>query len=197
MRKVAITGGIGSGKSFVARKLKERGFSVFSCDEIYEEVIRSAAYANMLAEVFPTCVTNGAVQRDKLSEIVFNNSECLQQLNAIAHPLIMQELEKQMERAEGDVVFAEVPLLFEGGFESMFDSVLVVRRSMQARICAIESRDGLSRDRIEKRIASQLDYDSEHAIERMKKCGVFFLDNDGQDLDVQLDVFYERIKGRL
>ena len=73
-KKIAITGGIGSGKSTVARIIKERGFPVFSCDEIYKDVIKSAEYIEKIAQIFPNAVKNNIIDRQTLAKIVFSDS---------------------------------------------------------------------------------------------------------------------------
>ena len=177
--KVAITGGIGSGKSTVLFYLKELGYSVFSCDEIYKEVISSQEYIDKIKEFFPEAVTHGRVERKILSEIVFNDVEKRAVLNGIAHPLIMQKLYERMDNCKNELVFAEVPLLFEGGFENEFDHVMVITRKDEKRIASVQERDGISREKIEKRIQSQFDYSSKEGEARLKNCNAHIVENDG------------------
>ena len=177
--KVAITGGIGSGKSTALLCLKELGYPVFSCDEIYKEVIASKNYIEKIEEFFPEAVTHGRVERKILSEIVFNNPEKRALLNGISHPLIMQNLYEQMDNCKDELVFAEVPLLFECGFENEFDHVIVMVRKEEKRIASVQERDNISKEKIEKRIQSQFDYFSKEGIGRLKKCGAHIVENDG------------------
>ena len=82
--KIAICGGIGSGKSTVASVLRELGYPVFSCDEIYTEIINSAQYIEKIALTFEGVVIDGKIDRSKLAEQVFADNEKLQKLNAIS-----------------------------------------------------------------------------------------------------------------
>lgn len=161
-KRIAITGGIGSGKSLVLSYLQERGYLTFSCDEIYKEVIQMPEYIRAISRVFPSVLINGKIDRTKLSEIVFDNNDALQKLNAIAHPLIMQELYKRMEAASSDysLIFAEIPLLFENNFEKDFDAILVILRGNEERIAAVKERDHLSKNEIAKKMQAQFDYDA-------------------------------------
>ncbi len=177
--KIAITGGIGCGKSRVTKIFAALGFSTFSCDEIYKEVIRSKVYVERIATLFPDCVQNGEVNRKKLSAIVFLDPVKLQKLNAIAHPLIMQTLCKEMEKVKAEFVFAEVPLLYEGGFEMLFDYIVVVRRNFGLRIDGVTTRDGLSQKEVENRIRAQVDYNSVTMQEKLRQQNVFIIDNNG------------------
>lgn len=177
--KIAITGGIGSGKSTALSYLKELGYPVFSCDEIYKEVISSQEYIDKIEEHFPEAVTHGCVQRKILSEIVFNDPEKRALLNGIAHPLIMQKLYERMDNCKDELVFAEVPLLFEGGFENEFDHVIVILRKEENRIQSVQERDGISEEKIKKRMQSQFDYFSIEGEKRLKNCNAFVIENDG------------------
>lgn len=186
-KKIAITGGIGSGKSTVSRILREKGFTVFSCDDIYKEVIVSSEYLTALKTRFPVEYfdENGEIDRKKLAKSVFENAQVREEINAISHPLIMRQLNECMEKINDEIVFAEVPLLFEGDFEHMFDGVLVVMADRAKRIENVQNRDGLRIDDIEKRMQSQFDYDSIELEKRVKACSAYILDNSStiQDLE--------------
>ena len=157
--KIAITGGIGSGKSTVANIIREQGFPVFSCDEIYSDLLKEEAFQKKLAKNFNDVILpDGKLNRKKLADIVFNDKRALAKLNAITHPAIMDEYFK---RAEGlTLCFCEVPLLFENGFEMLFDNVLVVLRDKNERMDFICRRDGIDEKEAQKRINSQTDYDN-------------------------------------
>ena len=75
VKKIAITGGIGSGKSLVLECIKELGYPVFSCDMIYKELLQTPKFARKIAELFPSCVKNNEIDRKELGNIVFNNKE--------------------------------------------------------------------------------------------------------------------------
>ncbi len=175
--KVAITGGIGSGKSKVLQIVAELGYSFFSCDEIYKSVIESPEYIQKIQVEFPACVINEKIDRRKLAEIVFSNEKNREILNSIAHPLIMNALFAQMNASATNVTFAEVPLLFEGNYEKNFDYVIVVQRAKNERIKAIKNRDGLSEAEIGNRMKTQIDYDSENMNSRLQKNNIFIVEN--------------------
>lgn len=194
-KKIAITGGIGSGKSIVGEYLKKKGFAVFSCDKIYAELITTRNYVQAIKQVFPAAVVDGRVDKSVLSNIIFSDTIQREKLNKIAHPLIMQALDKQMGACKG-IVFAEVPLLFEGGFEGLFDEIIVIKRNLTDRIVAICQRDGLQEDKARLRIQSQFDYDSRAFIERTKDLSVYILNNDVplETLFKQIDEYVANIK---
>ncbi|MBO5046767.1 MAG: dephospho-CoA kinase [Clostridia bacterium] len=152
-KKIAVTGGIGSGKSVACRIIKEMGLPVFSCDEIYAEIIKREEYVEQVKKAFPMCVVEGAVDRKRLSERVFHDEDERKKLNAIAHPLIMQELFAQMELHSLSV--AEVPLLFEEGLEGYFDGVLAITRDLRLRLDGVCKRDGLKEEQVTLRMNRQ------------------------------------------
>ena len=156
--KIAVTGGIGSGKSAVCRILKERGYPVFSCDEINRTLLSEKSYLDGLCALFPACVKDGKLNKAALSALVFSDKEALKTLNAYAHPRIAERLRRDMEGAE-KTCFAEVPLLFESGMTKRFDGAIVVLRNKEERIRAVVTRDGLTAEQAEARMKQQFDYD--------------------------------------
>lgn len=182
-KKIALTGGIGSGKSTVLTFLSERGFPTFSCDEIYKEIILTPTYIQKISKIFPGCVEGGKINRKILAQTVFTNPENLARLNAIVHPLIMDVLFNKMNACKKEIVFAEVPLLFEGNYEGLFDGVLVVLRDKEQRIQSIIQRDGLDREEALRRIAMQFDYDNPQ--NRFENCNAILIYNNGNLEDLK------------
>ncbi len=176
-RKIAITGGIGSGKSTLCRQIREMGYPVFSCDELYKNILQSPDYVEEVAARFPACITEGKIDKTRLAATVFKNETERKALNAIAHPLVMSALSKNMDECTSDLVFAEVPLLFEGGFQSQFDNVIVLLRERANRISSVVRRDGLLPQEVEDRIFAQFDYYSKEAQEIFKQCNAVVIDN--------------------
>lgn len=182
---VAITGGIGSGKTLASEFARELGYAVFSCDALYKEVILSSEYIAKVQAFFPEAVQNGRVDRKKLSDIVFNDAVKLQQLNNISHPLIMELLLQRMDMANGRIIFAEVPLLLEGGFEKLFHRVIYIYRSDTARVNAVMARDGCTLDEVKKRMNCQFNPFSESGESRLKNCNALLIENDGSPEDLK------------
>ncbi len=197
--KIAITGGIGSGKSQVAKFIKALGFSVFSCDEIYKDVILSREYVAQVKEDFPECIVENQIDRKTLAQIVFSDAKRREALNAIAHPLIMQKLDKEMGRAPTTLVFAEVPLLFEGNHQDLFNFVLVVERDIEKRIESVKKRDGLSDEEILQRIQSQFDYSKIQETKCFKNGKIISIDNNGsvEELKENLTLKFNQLNWQL
>ena len=178
-KKVAITGGIGSGKSTLMQLIKDSGYDVYSCDEIYQDIFKSEEYIEKIKHFFPCAISNNTIDKKALAKIIFEDQAARNTLNNIAHPLIMHELEKSMNDSCGDLVFAEVPLLFEAELEKFFDEIIVVMRNQADRIDAVINRDKTTIAQVRKRIDAQVDYQSETMQYRMQKCNAFVIYNNG------------------
>lgn len=156
-KKIAVTGGIGSGKSAVCKIIAERGYKVFSCDKIYGELLSEPAFVQKLKNAFPEAIVGGQIDKRALAAAVFADREKLKKLDGLTFPEIMGRAHKLLEGQK--IGFLEVPLLFEGGFERDFDEVWVVTRPKKARIAAVTERSGLTEEEVAARINSQFDYD--------------------------------------
>lgn len=156
--KIAITGGIGSGKSTVSRIISDIGFPVFSCDKIYADLLNEASFISMLSEDFADAFENGCINKSKLAALVFSDKRKLKRLNRITHPIIMNRVFALMSNYK--ICFCEVPLLFESGYEKNFDYVLVVLRNIDERTQSVAQRDNLKEQEVIKRIKTQIDYDN-------------------------------------
>ncbi len=188
IKKIAITGGIGSGKSTALKYLQSLGYSVLSCDELYKDIIQDPSYIRQIENSFPTAIVDGNINRETLSKIIFMHPEKRALINSISHPIIMEKLNEEMKKCTATLVFAEVPLLFEGNYENLFDYVIVIIRDKEERINAVQARDGSNRESIQMRIASQFDYDSTEGQMRMSAANTYILKNnfDLQSLHNQL-----------
>ena len=184
-KKIAITGGIGSGKSTVSNILRDKGYPVYSCDEIYAELTNSKTYINELEKAFPAVVKQGKIDKKSLAEIIFTNEQERMRLNKIAHPLIIKTLLERMNENESEIVFAEVPLLLEGNFENLFDQTIVVLRNLEDRIRSICTRDGISLEKAVERLNAQFDYDDIQSKNQLQKNGAIFIENKGDILTLK------------
>jgi dephospho-CoA kinase len=164
---VAVTGGVGSGKSAVAAILAARGAVIVDADAIAREVVEpntpglagvvSAFGARILA-------ADGTLDRAQLAQIVFADETARERLNAIVHPLIAARSEAIMQAAEpGAIVVYDVPLLAETGRGDKFEVVIVIEAPLELRLDRLERR-GLPRDQALARIATQASDEQRRAI---------------------------------
>ncbi|MDE6411804.1 MAG: dephospho-CoA kinase [Clostridia bacterium] len=176
-KKIAVTGGIGSGKTLFCNILKNMGCEVFSCDEIYGELLHEEGYLSLLRARFPDCFSGGKLDKSLLSKRVFSSREERSALESLAHPMIMERLLKKMEGKE--LAFAEVPLLFEGGYEGLFDYVVALVRNREERVKAVMKRSGLT----EKEILSRMENQFDPALLSYKNC--LIVENDGSEEELK------------
>ncbi|WP_433377431.1 dephospho-CoA kinase [Streptosporangium sp. CA-115845] len=159
MLKVGLTGGIGSGKSEVSRRLASRGAVVIDADKIAREVVEpgTPGLARVVG-VFGTEVLreDGSLNREKLGSIVFADSEKLASLNAIVHPLVgVRVAELQDQAVPGSIVIYDVPLLAENRLAPMYEVVIVVDAADEVRVARLVELRGMSEQDARARLAAQ------------------------------------------
>lgn len=158
---IAITGGIGSGKSCALQFLKEQGFSTLSCDDVCRDLYKKRKVKKHIRQMFPTAVDGKlflTINRKALAELIFEDSDNYNKLYSYTTPEILKLTLKKARKQKSDT-FVEVPLLFECLATAHFDGVIVVLRDKDKRINAVIERSNLSKEQVEKRMARQIDYD--------------------------------------
>ncbi|MFC2066460.1 dephospho-CoA kinase [Chloroflexota bacterium] len=162
MKVIGLTGGIGSGKSTVSQFLAELGATVLDADKVGHEALNPGGEVwHHVVTAFGKQVTtsNGDIDREKLGEIVFGNSEARERLNRIMHPqmynTVKANLGKYRQQGTG-VVVLEAPLLLEAGWTSLADEVWVTTASEATVLERLRERTGLSEQESLARIHSQL-----------------------------------------
>jgi dephospho-CoA kinase len=189
---VGLTGGIGSGKSTVARLLEARGAVVVDADAIAREVVEPGTPAlEKLVERFGPEILHGdgSLDRPALAAKAFVTDETRKELEAITHPAIGEEFLRQVAAApEGAIVVHDVPLLVESTRGTLYAAVIVVEAPLEVRLDRLEAR-GVARDDAERRIALQA------SDEERRKVATWVVDNSG-DLAV-LEFQIEKIWAEL
>jgi dephospho-CoA kinase len=163
MLLVGLTGGIASGKSLVARVFKDLGAHVIDADRIVHELLgpRQEAWKEVLDHFGRgILLPDDVIDRRKLGEIVFNNTEERQWLNACLHPKVFDaytcRVKHLRQREPGAIVVLDAALLIETGYHRTMDTVVVVYADREQQIARIMARDALSRDEALARIESQM-----------------------------------------
>ena len=157
-KKIAITGGIGSGKSAISQILASKGWFVLDCDQITKQLYQKQKTTDKIAQNFGCeFVEDGIVDTKKLGAYIFADKSRVQKLNAVMHPLIFEELDRQISESGKEVVFVQIPLLFETGMQNNFDDVWLVVADEQTRISRVMVRDNLDVEQIKNRIKNQMD----------------------------------------
>lgn len=185
MLVIGLTGGIGSGKSTVARLLAGFGAELVNGDELGHEVLspQTGAWDEVVAAFGKgILLPDGAVDRKKLAEIVFNDTVSLAKLNSIMHPRMFEVLKRRLEewRSQGvKVVVLEAAVLIEAGWTSVVDQLWVVRAATPKIEGRMKHKNVFSEAQVKARMQSQLP-----AEERAKHADVV-IDNDGSPEDLR------------
>lgn len=159
---IAITGGIGSGKSLALDTLKRAGYQVASSDQITVELYQKRRVKLLIKKLFPTAVTGffkPKINRKKIADIVFHDKAQLDALGKLVTPLVVKEIEKRARKVSGKF-FAEVPVLFEYGYQDRFDEIIVITRPKKERIESVKTRSKLTEEQVLERINNQIDYEN-------------------------------------
>jgi dephospho-CoA kinase len=156
--RVALTGGIASGKTTVANLFATHGVPVIDTDVIAREVVEHGQPAlAAVVEAFGTQVLaeDGRLDRPRLREQIFGDAEARRRLEAILHPAIRAEMERQSRAAAGPYQVLVIPLLVEGGRRDHIDRVLVVDVPEATQIERLLRRDGVPREQAEAALRAQ------------------------------------------
>lgn len=179
--KIGITGGIGSGKSYVCRLLEQRGIEVYDCDAAAKRLIRtSTRLRQQLKELI------GSLQKADISRFLLASEGNQQAVNAIVHPAVFQDFE-----ASG-MQWMESAILYESGADRLVDRVVVVTAPEEVRIERVMSRDSISREKTLQWIARQWPQ------EEVRQRADFEIVNDGEaDLEKQIERLLRSLNKKL
>ena len=209
MKKTAITGGIGSGKSYVARLLKRRGIDVYDCDAAAKRLMRhnpelrrqltaligpncylvpeSSPNCYLASESSPNCYLASesgqqpTLNKAAVAQFLLASEENAHAIDAIVHPAVFRDFE------ESGLLWLESAILYESGANRLVDRVIVVTAPEEVRVQRIMVRDGLSRERAFEWLGRQWPQDE------VRRRADFEIVNDGiADLDSQIDAFLSR-----
>lgn len=187
MRHIAITGGIGSGKSFVCQLLQERGIRVYDCDAAAKRLMRtSRELRQQLKALIGRQVYRGCIlQKRVLAEYLLATEQNRLAVNDIVHPAVA------LDFLQSGYEWLESAILFDSGFDRRvcFDAVVCVSAPFEVRVNRIVSRDHISRDKAEEWIHNQLPQ------EEVERRSSFVIVNDGKaDLSSQIEMILQQLK---
>jgi len=192
MKIIGLTGGIATGKSTVKQMLQKRGYEVIDADAVVHEL--QAIGSPLLAEIvneFGTTVLHddGSLNRGELGKMIFANAKARAKLNKIMHPAVRASFEKRIQNSKADVLFLDVPLLFEAGFDNMTDINLVISALEDVQLKRLMLRNGLSETEAQARIQSQMTME-----EKIARAD-FVINNSGEihELEENVDEFLGEI----
>lgn len=154
---IAITGSIACGKSTVSNYLIDLGYEVIDTDKIVHMLYEynNLGYLAIKTE-FPEVIINNEVDRKKLARIVFSDNLKLEKLNSLIHPLVRDEVMKMANNSKNEIIFVDVPLLFESKFNLFVDKTIAVYTDLDTQINRLMNRNNISKDEALNLISKQL-----------------------------------------
>lgn len=207
MIKIGITGGIGSGKSTVAKMLKDKGYETFNCDDAAREVRNKRQVQNLIVEAFGETVLSENpysesvldeyyLDSGKLAMIVFQNPDKMKTLVDIVHPEVRKKLEEWYDIQENGLgialiekkVFVENAIIFETNTQNEFDEVLTVHAPEEERIERVMNRDNCTLETVKMRMAAQVEDDY-----RLNHSDYVIYNYGDHDLEKQVDLYIKRL----
>ena len=197
MKIVGLTGGIGSGKSTVAKMFEARGAAIIDADQLARDAVAPGTPGlAAIVERFGAEYLNkdGTLDRRKLGRHVFEDPDALQALNGIVHPEVGRRFAEQTQAASDSgapLIVYDVPLLFENGLDRQFRPVIVVSVQPAVQRMRVADRDPLSAEEIEARIAAQMPLADKAAR------ADHVIDNNGEreDTERQVDAVFAALTG--
>jgi dephospho-CoA kinase len=188
---IGLTGGIGSGKSTVAKYIASKGIPVYIADDEAREIMNNEKVIAEINEIFTENVITEShrLDRVKIANIVFNNPEKLKELNAIVHPKVKKHFVKWLKRHKMEpFVVKEVAVLFETGGDKECDAVILVTAPEEIRLQRTIERDNLDANSVRNRMKNQLS-----DIEKIKK-STFIINNINlEETYLQVDEILKKI----
>ncbi len=166
MITIGLTGGIGSGKSFVAERFTAMGVPCYNCDERAKQLYNNDDIKRLVTDRYSAeAYTDGKLNRQFLAARIFADKAELEWINSIVHPAVRNDFETWRHNQTADIVVVESAILFEGGLEKLCNTVVAVVAPKEVRIARVMQRDNTTRDLVEQRIANQRndDYFRTHA----------------------------------
>lgn len=156
MKRIAIIGGIGSGKSVVSRLLSLMGYPVYDCDSNAKRLMdESEDIHRELVDIFgPSAVTPEGINRAYIASIAFKDAEKLSKLNSLVHPAVLHDFDRWAQQ-NGEIVFVETAILSESGMSKSVDAVWSVEAPLECRVERVMVRNAMSRQDVMRRISSQ------------------------------------------
>jgi dephospho-CoA kinase len=159
MKVVGLTGGIGSGKTTIAKMFEEQGIPVYYADDEAKKLMNTSELIKqkLISAFGEDSYQNGKLNRAYLAEQVFNDKEKLKTINSIVHPEVDRHFKEWVSAQQSKIVVQENAILFESGKKDRFDVIITVTAPEEVRIRRVVKRDQTSEEQVKARIKNQMD----------------------------------------
>lgn len=183
MKILGITGGIGCGKSYVAHELELRGIPVYDTDsQARRLMVQDSAIIEGISALVPGAYQNGELDRQKVASYLFAHQDNAKRIDSIVHPAVRLDFRRWAQQQATDFCAVESAILFESGFNTEVDAVIVVDAPMEIRIKRCMKRDSTTEDKIVQRIRQQMDQS-----EKCSMADFVIMNDDVADIESQID----------
>ena len=190
MKKIGITGGIGSGKSFISEIIKAMGYPVFNSDMVAKDIMNNNVdtIKFIINNFGSSSYHNGSINKAYLAKQFFNNPEKLKIINNHIHPKVRDQFDDFCNVNNSDLIFNESAIIFETGIQERFDAVVLILSPKELRIKRIMDRDDVSLEDVTKRMDNQLSDEQKLPLTK------FHINNDNESpLLIQIHDFIEEL----
>jgi dephospho-CoA kinase len=189
MLVIGLTGGIGSGKTTVARLFEKKGIAVIDTDKLAREVVKpdQIALKKIIEKFGPTILSNDkTLNRTELRKLIFSNNQDRLWLEQLLHPLIYTEMQRQIASATSPYCIAVIPLLIETGSHPLINRILVVDATEEEQIERTTTRDHLTNKEIKAILNTQISRDK-----RLAAADDIIYNHDANELEQQVDKLHQ------
>lgn len=188
--RIGLTGGIGCGKSTVAKVFEVLGIPVYYADEAAKRLMNEdELLKQQIAQLFgPQAYKNGQLNRQYIAALVFNNKEKLDALNALVHPATIRDGERWMQQQSTPYAIKEAALIFESGTQEYLDYVIGVSAPKALRLQRAMQRDGATREQVIARMQKQINEEI-----KMRLCDFIIYNDEVQAVIPQVLALHEQI----
>ena len=188
MKKIGITGGIGSGKSVVSNLFTLEGIPVYRADDESKRLTDTSLVIRekLTALIDDSIYSNDKLDRQRLATLIFDDEALLKKVNGIIHPEVKRDFRQWVEKQVSDCCALESAILFESNFEQEVDAILLVCAPVELRLKRVQLRDGVSEAEVLKRMNRQLPDEI-----KRQKADFVIINDDLQPLIPQVELFIQ------
>ena len=195
MLRIGLTGGIGSGKSTIARAVEIMGYPVYISDrEAFRLMNRDEGIRTRLVTLFGPDIyrPDRLLDKKRLASIIFRDPDALRRVNGIVHPAVIADFDRWSRLQKAELVFFESAILFEAGLARSFDAVVSVSADLETRIRRVMRRDQADREKVVERLDNQMDDELKRRL-----ADHVVLNNDDQRVLPQIQRIINQLKRQL
>ena len=188
---IGVTGGIGSGKSYICRIISSLGFPVYNCDAEAKKLMNTNKHIiNSLKQLIGenTYDSEGNLNKPTIAQFLFANEENAHKINSVVHPVVKEDFRSWASAQNADLIFMESAILFESGFNDVVDNVITITAPPETRIERTIRRDNTNREQVIARMNQQMQDE-----ERVRLSDYIISNNTNDNVEQQIKTIIETL----